>query len=149
MESGYNLPRQLILETLMTIHIVLFPAGNEQADEILQSLVTKHQDTGNVDPQCDYRPDEVDELDKIGDFEYHYFGKRLLKLQELVRHPPPKSALMKWMKTKTNDVDALWIAILGLFLGVFFGALGVILGIIQTVIGYKQLKQGNSSSNTA
>jgi fatty acid desaturase len=63
-----------------------------------------------------------------------------MKLHRLVRNPKPQNRLEQWIDRHTTERNALYIALIGLFLAVLFGFLGLIVGIIQTWITYKAWK---------
>jgi len=143
LQKGYNLPRQLSLEVLVTTSMILFPVGDTNSYDILEKLA---EDSPQVDVQCLNGSKTVYEVVEAGDFEYHYFASRICDLHQLVLHPPPANALMAWVQNHTSERNVLWIAILGLFISAFFGLLGFITGVIGCVLAWKQLKQGANSS---
>jgi len=143
LKAGYNLPRQLSLEVLVTTSMILFPVGDEKSYDILEKLA---EDSPRVDIQCLNGSKTMYEVDRAGDFEYHYFANRICDLHQLILHPPPANALMAWVQNHTSERNVLWIAILGLFISAFFGLLGFITGVIGCVLAWKQLQQGANPS---
>jgi hypothetical protein len=139
LNEGYNLPRQLSMEVLVTTSMILFPVGDAKSYDILEKLA---ENTPRVDVQCLTGSKTMYEIDRAGDFEYHYFANRICDLHQLVLHPPPANALMAWVQNHTSERNVLWIAILGLFISAFFGLLGFITGVIGCVFAWKQLQQG-------
>jgi hypothetical protein len=74
------------------------------------------------------------------EFQYRYWGSRLVKLHNLVLSPKPQNRIGQWVQSHTSERNALYVAIIGLFLAVFFGFLGVVISIIQTWISYQAWK---------
>ncbi|RYP44556.1 hypothetical protein DL768_009005 [Monosporascus sp. mg162] len=127
-----TLPPRLLLETLATLHIVLFPIatkGNKRCRSLLKKLIR----SGNFDAEAEW----IEFVRPIPpDFTFVYWGDRLTKLYELVKRPPPSNALVSWFERHTSERNALTVAICGLFLAVLFGFLGVIIGMLQLVIAW-------------
>lgn len=127
-----TLPPQLLFETLLTFHHIIFPIANiadRKSHSFLENLVRKE----GFDPEGQwieyvrpYPPDMV----------YEYYGGRLEKLYSVVKRPPPANAVVAWFERHTSERNALTVAILGLFLAVLFGFLSVVIGLFQLVIAW-------------
>ncbi|KAH8807306.1 hypothetical protein F5884DRAFT_880221 [Xylogone sp. PMI_703] len=136
-----TLPPRLLLETLHSLQFVLFPSFDEKSFNLLDKLV--HDNRSGLDPDSLAYDGLIRELP--ADFEYHYWGSRLVKLHNLVMNPKPKHRLGQWVQRHTSERNALYVALAGLFLSVLFGFLGVIIGIIQTWISYQAWKHPRAS----
>ncbi|RYP70709.1 hypothetical protein DL771_005313 [Monosporascus sp. 5C6A] len=127
-----TLPPRLLLETLATLHLVLFPIatkGNKRCRSLLKKLIR----TGDFDAEAEW----IEFVRPIPfDFTFMYWGDRLTKLHELVKRPPPSNAFVSWFERHTSERNALTVAICGLFLAVLFGFLGVVIGILQLAIAW-------------
>ena len=136
------MPPQLVAETLMTLQHILFPMSDEKSDSMLVEMANKYADI--FDGDCLNR----DEYTRIAaTVKPLYWSERLARLQEAAQQPQPRSRLMVWIDEHTSERNALYVAILGLFLSVLFGLLGVIIGIVQTVISYRAWKQPMQQSS--
>lgn len=131
-----TLPRQLLLETLHSLQYIMFPSFDVKSLSLLEKLV--HGRHSSLDSDCLSYDALVHRMP--ANFEYRYWGCRLLKLHRLVRNPKPQNRLEQWIHRHTTERNALYIAIIGLFLAVLFGFLGLIVGIVQTWIGYQAWK---------
>jgi hypothetical protein len=69
-----------------------------------------------------------------------YWGGRLARLYDVVKRPPPRNMLVSWVERHTSERNALTLAIIGLFLAVFFGILGFITSVIQVVVSWMAWK---------
>ncbi|KAL5342464.1 hypothetical protein BJX70DRAFT_355886 [Aspergillus crustosus] len=126
------LPPQLLLETLHSIHFILFPISKDRTGKsikTLNTLIRKHW----FDPNA-----QVDEgwirQDARAKFKYYYWNDRLEKLYHLVRNPPPKNRLVGWIERHTNERNALTVALIALFLSAFFGLMTCLIGGAQLAL---------------
>lgn len=125
-----TLPPQLLVETLYTIHTLLFPIGtNKKSRKFAKRLV------------CAKRPFDRNLLIYDGpvhqlpaNFRCVYWSRRLKALQGLVEARPPKNRIVSWFERHTSERNALTIAIIGLFLSVIFSFLSLLVGILQIVV---------------
>lgn len=131
-----TLPPQLLLETLHSLQFILFPPFDQKSFRLLEGLV--HGKGPNLDADCLSYHGLIREMP--ANFEYRYWGSRLVRLHQLARNPKPRSRLGQWVERHTSERNALYVALLGLFLAVLFGFLGVVIGIVQTWIAYQAWK---------
>lgn len=127
------LPPRILLETLVTLHIVLFPLvelNNRKSTKLLRKLIR----TQSFDPESTW----VEFVRPVpDDLVFTYWGARLSILADIVRRPPPTNSLVGWFERHTSERNALTTAILGLFLAALFGFLGVIIGVLQLVVAWR------------
>ncbi|KAJ4291767.1 hypothetical protein N0V90_009662 [Kalmusia sp. IMI 367209] len=117
LKSGF-MPTQLLLETLDSIQNLLYP-NDEKSIQSLDKFVRKHRydpDSRNFERSLRELPD---------DFEYKFWGGRLVELLDVVNNPPPTNRIVAWFERHSSERNALTVAILGLFLTVLFGFLGM------------------------
>ncbi|KAF2101469.1 hypothetical protein NA57DRAFT_34119 [Rhizodiscina lignyota] len=128
-----TLPPQLLLETLDSIHFVLFPIGTDsKSKRFLDKLVQKE----GFDPNA--KTDEGHVREPLDEFLYEFWGDRLLKLLDIVDNPPPANWLVAWFERHTSERNALTVAIVGLFLSVIFSFLGLLVSIAQLIFAILQ-----------
>ena len=142
--SRGTLPPQLLLETLDSLQFILFPSVDDKSSRFLRDLMrgTKSE----FDRDCLVYDGYIREMpDK---FEYRYWGSRLAKLHYLVINPKPRHRFGRWAQRHTLERNALYLAILGLFLSAFFGFLSVVVGIVQTWVVYQAWKNPKNLSCT-
>ncbi|KAK0710088.1 hypothetical protein B0T26DRAFT_679412 [Lasiosphaeria miniovina] len=103
-------PRQLLVETLLSIYNVLFPLSvDKRSLKLARSLVHYPAASARFDPNLLVDDGLVRDLpDHADDFHFVYWAER----------------------------DALTVALNGLFLAELFGLLGVVVGIAQLVVSY-------------
>lgn len=119
------LPEELITETLQTISL-LFPL----CDKATQRWLRKHTNTGYVDRALSTSgPLRFDDR-QIEKFEYWH--DRLIVLKQAFDQSRP-STLSQWWHDRRNGVQwyTFWVAILVLFLTIFFGLVQSIEGALQ------------------
>lgn len=131
-----TLPPQLLLETLDSLQSILFPRIDPKSARFLEELVDMKGST--FDKDCLLDDGFIRQMP--WNFEYRFWGSRLLRLHELVANPKPRHRMGQWLQRHTSDRNALYVAILGLFLSAFFGFLSVVIGIVQTWIAWQAWK---------
>ncbi|KAL4787632.1 hypothetical protein BJX76DRAFT_345500 [Aspergillus varians] len=134
------LPPRLLLETLYTIHFILFPASNDprgRSGKLLSSLIRKE----TFDPDAKF----VEYIRDIpAQLQYQYWNVRLEQLYNVVRNPPPRNRFVSWVERHTSERNALAVAIIGLFLSALFGLLACVIGLAQlavSVLAWKRPKE--------
>ncbi|KAL4904657.1 hypothetical protein BDW74DRAFT_168263 [Aspergillus multicolor] len=130
--KGGTLPPQLLLETLHSIHYILFPMSNDprgRSRALLSSLMRKQ----NFDPDVEW-VESYTRADVPSDFAYQYWNDRLEILYRIVKDRPPRNRFVSWIERHTSERNALTVAILGLFLSALFGFLACLIGIAQLVV---------------
>ncbi|KAI1404772.1 hypothetical protein F4819DRAFT_446314 [Hypoxylon fuscum] len=131
-----TLPPRLLFETLLSLHSILFPIASSGSKRSI-SLLRKCIRAQGLDSELlwfEYvRPIP-------SDFTFKYWGRRLEKLQELTKRPPPRNSLVSWFERHTSERNALTVAIIGLFLTALLGFLGVVVGMFQLVIAWMAWK---------
>jgi hypothetical protein len=126
----------LLLETLDSIQSILFPSADDKSSRFLEDLM--HGTKPKFDRDCLSYDGHI--RDMPGDFEYRYWSGRLAKLHHLVTNPKPRNRLGRWVERHTSERNALYVAILGLFLSAFFGFLGVVVNVVQAWVTYQAWK---------
>ena len=122
-----------MIETFVSLQHILFNAADDRSDSLLEELAAEYG--SGFDHDCLKRDEYSTAFDPVN-IQYVYWGERLAKLRDAVKDPKPRSRMMVWVHEHTSERNALYVAILGLFLAVLFGMLGVIISIVQTVISY-------------
>ncbi|KAI0521123.1 hypothetical protein F5B22DRAFT_597728 [Xylaria bambusicola] len=139
MELGFSkslelgtLPPQLLFETLVSFHCILFPVAsvrNERSHILLKKLIrTEGFDHDGLWVEF-VRP-------IASDITFTYWGARLVNLYKLAKRPPPANAIVSWFERHTSERNALTVAIAGLFFAAVFGLLATIIGLVQLVISW-------------
>ncbi|KAF2231823.1 hypothetical protein EV356DRAFT_578886 [Viridothelium virens] len=127
-----NIPRQLALEILDTLQLVLFPSDNYS---LLRSLVSKE----GFYPSClhfesaPYRSE--DEMET-----YHYFGQRLMDLYEELQNPTPRGPVEKWLERRSGARYVMMATLFGVIIAVILGLLGLAVAIFQAWVAWQQWK---------
>lgn len=138
-----TLPPRLLLETLCSLQFILFPCLDPKSTRLLEELV---RGKGSAfDGDCLSYDGHVRQMPP--DFEYVFWGKRLSQLNDLIVNPRPRDRISQWVQRHTSERNALYVAIIGLFLSAFFGFLSVVIGGVQTWIAYKQWKTPQSTGS--
>jgi hypothetical protein len=104
-----TLPPQLLLETLDSIQNLLYP-NDEKSIKSLDKFIEKY----GYDADTKIFEKHIRELPE--EFEYKYWGSRLVALLDIVNNPPPANRVVAWFERHTSERNALTVAILGLFL---------------------------------
>ncbi|KAJ6782846.1 hypothetical protein PWT90_02845 [Aphanocladium album] len=133
--SEGNMPRELALETLLTLKEILFPLDSD-SQALLQSLVAKQSfdpDCLRVDTRPYRRPDEKT-------VQYRYWGSRLADLYEQMEAPTPSGYLEKWMERRSGARYVMMATLGGVVIAVVLGALSLGVSIFQAWVGYQQWK---------
>ncbi|WQF83883.1 hypothetical protein CDEST_08897 [Colletotrichum destructivum] len=134
-----TLPPRLLLETLLTLHTILYPiidTGDEKSYASLEKAIRRHafdEEAMLIEFVRTVPPDMV----------FRYWGDRLTRLHEAVRRPPPTNAVVSWFERHTSERNALTVAIVGLFLAALFGFLSFLVGLLQLVLAWVAWKHPN------
>jgi len=142
-----TLPPQLLLETLYTIHYILFPLHDKKSSRLLRRLVKgdKNRPEEVFDPNATLFDGPIRPPSDLDGFELVYWAERLRSLQEIVGNPLPQHRMTHWMfswfERHTSERNALIIALAGLFLAALFGFLGFLVGLAQLIVSYYSWKQ--------
>ncbi|KAK2033893.1 hypothetical protein LX32DRAFT_689741 [Colletotrichum zoysiae] len=134
-----TLPPRLLLETLLTVHTVLFPiiyTEDDKSYSLLQKMIRKHsfdQEAKLIDFVRTLPPDMV----------FEYWGSRLAKLHDAIKRPPPTNPVVSWLERHTSERNALMVAIVGLFLAALFGFLSFVVGLLQLILAWVVWKHPN------
>ncbi|KAF7917219.1 uncharacterized protein EAE98_010324 [Botrytis deweyae] len=131
-----TLPPQLLLETLYSLQCILFPPTDEKSSRFLENIIQEAE--ASFDPDCLLYEGYNRPVPE--NFEYHYWGDRLAKLNHLVTHPRSSHRIGQWIQRNASERNALFVAILSLVLSAFFGFLSVILGMFQAWVAYMSWK---------
>lgn len=147
MVSRGTLPRQLLLEILDSIQMVLFPVGDKKSRKILRSLVSLP--TEGFDPDC-LRLESMS-IRKLEEREisYQFFGARLAELYNELENPRPHGTLQKWLERRSGARHATLIALAGVFLALLLGAATLAVSIYQAWLSHQAWKHPVSSDATA
>ncbi|KAF5869099.1 uncharacterized protein Bfra_011642 [Botrytis fragariae] len=131
-----TLPPQLLQETLHSLQYIIFPLVDKKSSEFLGKFIRDKE--SSFDPDCSNC--DTNSIQPLEDFEYHYWGDRLAKLNHLVTHPRPSHRIGRWIQRNASERNAMFVAILSLVLSALFGFLSVILGIFQAWVAYMSWK---------
>ncbi|KAK7213150.1 hypothetical protein V2G26_020328 [Clonostachys chloroleuca] len=122
-------PARLLYETRHSLQWLLFHRVDNKSRAILRELIGEKR----FDPECaDY--EGYRRLEDEG-FTYTYWGERMRKLEAALANPPPRNKLERWLQSQTSERNALFIALLALFI-----LLAVILAAVQTWIAWMAWK---------
>lgn len=125
-----SLPPQLLLETLFTVYHILLPVSTDEKSRKFTERLVKES---KFDPEL--MRDDVKKIRELPtNFKCVYWGERLRILEAITTDPPPSNKVVSWIERHTSERNALTVAIIGLFLAVFFGFLSFIVGIAQLVV---------------
>jgi hypothetical protein len=129
------LPREVMLEVLDTIHLVLFPP-DLGSQKLLAYLVLKSGwDKGLLsDMSTPYRKDGDP------DVSYAYFGDRLEELHQELNAPTPHGWLQKRLQRR-SETYMLMATMYGVIIAVTLGFFSLIVAIFQAWVAWQQLKQ--------
>lgn len=131
----------MLLETLLTLHYVLFPVSTDKRTaRFTKSLVRKRK----LDPDLMIDSGSIRVIP--ADFKFVFWAERLRILEGITANPPPRNKVVSWMERHTSERNALTVAIFGLFLAVLFGFLGLLVGIAQLVVSILAWKHPSSST---
>ncbi|KAK2014318.1 hypothetical protein LZ32DRAFT_582010 [Colletotrichum eremochloae] len=134
-----TLPPRLLLETLLTVHTILFPIIDTEDDKsyyFLKKMIKKYsfdQEAMLIEFVRTVPPDMV----------FEYWGNRLAKLHDAIKRPPPTNPVVSWLERHTSERNALTVAITGLFLAALFGFLSFIVGLLQLILAWVAWKHPN------
>ena len=142
MNSG-TLPPQLALETLASIHLVLFPVNTD--DKRTRSLVRKLIDRRTFDADIAWVA-WVRDIPPQGTFSI--WGDRLAQLHKLVKKPPPRNSVIAWFERHTSERNALTVAVIGLLFSVLFGFLSFVTGLLQLILAWYAYRYPMETSST-
>ncbi|CAG9993863.1 unnamed protein product [Clonostachys byssicola] len=127
-------PVQLLYETIHSLQQLLFRRHDNKSKAILKELINEE----GFDSECEvydgYRPLDGD------DFTYTYWGERMRKLEAALANPPPRNKLEAWLQSQTSERNALFIALVALFISIFVGLLSLGLAGFQTWIAWMAWK---------
>jgi hypothetical protein len=80
------------------------------------------------------------------DFQYQYWGERLLKLHEVVKNPKPKGVVKRWLQRHASERNALYVALISLVFTALLGLLSLILAVFQSWLAWQAWKQCSQQS---
>jgi len=130
-----NIPRRLALETLDTVHKILFPS-DQDSQAILSSLIS-HK---NFDEDClryesaRYRKD--DETDSTG----LYWGARLADLFDEVQNPTARGWFQTRLERKSGARYVMMATLVGVVIAIVLGLLGLVVATFQAWVAWQQWK---------
>ncbi|KAI9155688.1 hypothetical protein HJFPF1_08277 [Paramyrothecium foliicola] len=130
-----NIPRDLALETLVTLKEILFPLDSE-SQSMLRSFVSKK----GLDPDCvrvDSRPYRRTDENAIP---LRYWNLRLADLYDQIEHPTPSGFFERWMERRSGARYVMMATLGGVLIAVVLGALSLAVGIFQAWVAYQQWK---------
>lgn len=128
-----NIPRDLALETLVTIQEVLFPLDSESRS-LLHTLVSKDSfdpDCLCVDTQHYRRPSETR-------VPLRYWGARLEELYEQMENPKASGYFEKWIERRSGARYVMMATLAGVTIAIVLGVLSLAVSIFQAWVGYQQ-----------
>lgn len=140
--AGWSIPRELALETLDTIHEVLFPP-DEAAQEMLRSLVARNC----FDSDCQhFESARFRDGDDDEERSYQYWGKRLAILYAELEQPTPRGWLQTWLERRSGARYVLLATLIGAIIAVLLGILSLGVATFQAWIAWQQWKDAASST---
>ncbi|CAA9958041.1 hypothetical protein PTMSG1_01615 [Pyrenophora teres f. maculata] len=129
------LPRALVLETLHTIHDILFPSDT-RSQTLLSTLVHKN----GFD--ADLLQYELARFQREDDspIDYSYFGTRLADIYDELQNPTPRHGWENWFQKYSAQRYMLMATMIGVFIAVVVGILGLGISGFQAYVSYQQWK---------
>jgi len=136
-----NIPRQLALEVLDSVHSVLFPADIESRN-LLRDFVTSE----SLDRECmNYDSSDV-RLESERDVKYEYFESRLMDLYDEIEHPRPRGYFERWLERRSGARHVMIWTVCGIASAVVLGFLALVVSVSQTVLVWEAWKHPASPS---
>ena len=129
-----NIPRALALETLNTIHKVLFPPDRD-SQVLLASLVSR----ASFDEDC-LRYESAKYRKEDEESSYHYFGSRLADLYDELQNPTPRSWFQTWLERKSGARYVMMATLIGVGIAIVIGLLGLGVATFQAWVAWQQWK---------
>ncbi|KAL5091256.1 hypothetical protein Trisim1_003226 [Trichoderma cf. simile WF8] len=139
---GGNIPRQIALEALDSMHKILFPFDSD-SEQILCGLVSKE----SFDPDCLRYDSAVYRREGEEAASYNYFGARLVDLFKELEDPSPRGILEKWLQRKSGARYMMMATLVGVIIAIILGILGLAVGVFQAWVSYEAWKHPVSSGN--
>lgn len=131
-----NLPRRLALETLDTIHKVLFPLDDKDAQKLLKSFIAQ----GSFDEDCLYFESARFRGDDNEDSSYLFFAHQLAQLYREIENPTPRGWFQSWLERRSRARHVLLATLIGVIIAVVLGILGLGVASFQAWLGWQQWK---------
>ncbi|KAK5659161.1 hypothetical protein OQA88_1251 [Cercophora sp. LCS_1] len=137
------LPRDLLLETLYTLHL-LFPLEDDECQKLLRELTV----TEKFDPDCliygtsTYEND--DEVPRV--VQFPIWGARLNDLYNEIHSPTPRTMMETWTERHSNPRYTMMVTLIGIAITVLVAIFTLILSIFQAVVAWLQYRQQMSQS---
>ncbi|KAF2474277.1 uncharacterized protein BDR25DRAFT_216032, partial [Lindgomyces ingoldianus] len=135
-----NIPRELALEVLDTIHKVLFPQ-DRSSQALLSSLVSRGSFDEDFLRYESARYREEDEKESS----YHYFGSQLAGLYDEFQNPTLRGWFQKWLERKSGARYAMMATLIGVGIAFVIGILGLGVATFQAWVAYQQWKHAAST----
>lgn len=135
-----NIPRALALETLDTIHNILFPSDKE-SQALLSSLVSHSsfdKDCRNYESAAYGKEDEKNS-------QYRYWGARLVELYNESQKPTPRGWLQTWLERKSGARYVMMATLVGVIIAILIGFLSLGVAGFQAWVAWQQWKHPLSS----
>lgn len=135
-----NIPRALALETLDTIHNILFPSDKE-SQALLSSLVSHSsfdKDCRNYESAAYRKEDEKNS-------QYRYWGARLVELYNESQKPTPRGWLQTWLERKSGARYVMMATLIGVIIAIVLGFLSLGIAGFQAWVAWQQWKHPVSS----
>jgi hypothetical protein len=129
------LPREVMIEGLDTIHVLLFPP-DLGSHKLLEHLVSKSGwDKGLLsEMSTPYRKDGDPEIS------YPYFGDRLEELHQEIQAPTPHGWLQRRLQRR-SETYILMATMYGVIIAVTLSFFSLVVAIFQAWVAWQQLKQ--------
>ena len=129
------LPRGLALETLDTLHHVLFPS-NCSTQTLVSTLVRRHGFDEDVLQYAStrYRRDDDSECT------YAYFGNRLAEIYDEMQDPAPRRGWERWLQKYSAQRYMLMVTTIGVCIAVVLGFLSLSVSAFQAWVSWQQWK---------
>lgn len=124
------------METLHSLAI-LFGTSDTESDKILQDLLAT-----NTSADRDLRQfDGYIISNKLPfEFQYQYWGQRIVELHEYLMRNPPRSSFARWFERQSTEGNALFIALLALLISIIVGIVSIGLAVFQAWVAWMAWK---------
>lgn len=124
--------RKLALETLDTIHKILFPP-DEDSQALLTSLVSR----AGFDEDCTRYESARYRKWNEKESSYNYWEARLAELYEEVQNPTPRGRLHTWLQRRSCARYVMMATLIGVVIAIILGILGLAVATFQAWVAWQ------------
>jgi hypothetical protein len=130
------LPRQFILEVLVSIQKILFPLWDNNSVLLLSALVS----SGGLDEEAKDGKNLSFVNDDEETIEFVYLGTRLAALYSEVQNPQPRGWIATWLERRSGARYVMLATLAGVVFALFLGVIAIALSAYQSWLTYQQWK---------